>query len=149
VLYAEDFAVGNRYALGTWTVTAADIKAFASSWDPLPFHLDDDAAGSSQFGGLIASGLHTMAIAVRLTVDALVSRTAIVAAREVRSIKMHRPVRPGATLTGSVEIIEHRLREDARGIVVWRTELADQEADVVLSLVTDVLVLRRPASPPA
>jgi acyl dehydratase len=144
VLYAEDFAVGDRYDLDSWTVTVEEIKAFAGNWDPLPFHLDDEAAASSNFGGLIASGLHTMAIGTRLVVDRLTSRTAVFAGREIRSARMHKPVRPGAVLSGSVEILEHRLRDDGRAVVVWRLELTDQDSDVVLTYVTDLLVSPRP-----
>jgi acyl dehydratase len=145
MLYAEDFAVGDRYELGAYTVTAEDIKAFAGSWDPLPFHLDDRAAAASQFGGLVASGLHTMAIGTRLAVDGLTARIAVSAGREIRSVRMYKPVRPGVTLTGSVEIIEHRLRDDGRGVLVWRLDITDQDSDVVLSYVADMLVHRASA----
>jgi acyl dehydratase len=145
VLYAEDLPVGRVFALGTWAVTIEDIKDFARAWDPLPFHLDDEAAAAGPFGGIIASGLHTQAILIRLGVESFTGQLAFIAARELRSMRMFKPVRPGETLTGTIEIEEQRLRDDGRAVIVYRSELADAHGDVVLRLVLDVLVNRRPA----
>ena len=143
MLFAEDLPVGRTFALGRWKVSAPDIKAFAGAWDPLPMHLDEAAAAETPFGGLIASGLHTMAIAVRLTVEALVADTAVLAGREVRSVRMLRPVRPGMTLTGTVTITERRLRDDGRGVVVWEIELVDETGERMFTMSADSLVHRR------
>ena len=64
--YFEDFAVGDVYELGSRTVTAEDIVAFARKYDPQPFHLDEQAARESFFGGLAASGWHTSAIGMAI-----------------------------------------------------------------------------------
>lgn len=146
MLYAEDLTVGRVFQLGTWTLTIEDIKKFAAEWDPLPFHLDDEAAAAGQFGGIIASGLHTQAIAVRLAGDVYTRHLAFIAARELRSMRMLKPVRPGDTLTGMIEIEEQRLRDDGRGVIVYRTELTDQTGDVVLRMILDVLMQRRPTA---
>jgi acyl dehydratase len=147
VLYAEDLPVGRVFALGTWAVTIEDIKDFARAWDPLPFHLDDEAAAAGPFGGIIASGLHTQAILIRLGVESFTGQLAFIAARELRSMRMFKPVRPGETLTGTIEIEEQRLRDDGRAVIVYRSELADAKGEVVLRLVLDVLVNRQPAIP--
>ncbi len=149
MLYAEDLIVGQTFALGSMEVTAEEIVAFARQWDPLPMHTDPEAAARGHFGGLIASGLHTMGVAIRLTVEALVGDLAVVAGREIRTLRLHRPVRPGTVLTGSVEVTEQRLRDDGRGVVVWATELHDGAGDRVLSLVTETVVFRRGADAPA
>jgi acyl dehydratase len=145
VLYAEDLPVGRVFQLGTWAVTIEDIKEFARAWDPLPFHLDDEAAAAGPFGGIIASGLHTQAILIRLGVESFTGQLAFIAARELRSMRMSKPVRPGENLTGTIEIEEQRLRDDGRAVIVYRSELTDAHGDVVLRLVLDVLVNRRPA----
>ena len=62
--YWEDFAVGQVRDLGTITPTCEEIIAFASQFDPQPFHLDDEAAKASVFGGLCASGWHTCSMAM-------------------------------------------------------------------------------------
>ena len=144
MLYAEDLPVGRVFALGTWELTIEDIKTFAQAWDPLPLHLDDAAADASPFGGIIASGLHTQAIAIRLGVEAFSGQLAIIAGRELRSMRMFKPVRPGDVLTGTIEIEEQTLRDDGRAVIVYRSELVDATGDLVLRLFVDVLVHRRP-----
>src|SRR5579862_298005 len=61
-LYFENLSVGQRFVSGSATITAVDIKRFAEEFDPQPFHVDDEAARSSLFGGLVASGWHTAAL---------------------------------------------------------------------------------------
>src|ERR1043165_2398434 len=68
-LYLDDLEVGRRFSSGTHAIDAAQIKAYASQFDPQPFHLDDAAAKETLFGGLAASGWHTMAITMRLMVE--------------------------------------------------------------------------------
>jgi len=66
LLPAEDMPVGVELDCGSYAVTEEEIVEFASHWDPQYFHIDRDAAEHSDFGGLIASGLHTAAIFQRL-----------------------------------------------------------------------------------
>jgi acyl dehydratase len=66
--YWEDMPVGSTRDLGTITPTAEEIVAFATQFDPQPFHLDEEAAKQSVFGGLCASGWHTCSMAMRLMV---------------------------------------------------------------------------------
>ena len=63
--YLEDFAVGQTYGSGRLTVDKDRIMAFAAEFDPQPFHLDEEAARRSIFGGLAASGWHTAALTMR------------------------------------------------------------------------------------
>jgi acyl dehydratase len=140
VLHAEDLTVGRSFATGSWDVTADDIVRFARDWDPVPIHVDEEAAARSPFGGLIASGLHTMAIAVRLGYDNFAADVAIYAGRAIHELRMLKPVRPGMTLTGSIQILEQRLRDDGRGVISWRNRLVDGDGDHVMEFVAEVLV---------
>src|SRR6478672_779358 len=67
--FLEDFAVGQVFRSGRLSVDADQIKAFAAAFDPQPFHLDEEAARSSMFEGLAASGWHTAALTMRLLVE--------------------------------------------------------------------------------
>lgn len=70
VLYLEDFTPGQRFVGRTRIrIEEARLKAFASEFDPQPFHLDEGAASTSIFRGLAASGWHTAAVTMRLLVD--------------------------------------------------------------------------------
>jgi acyl dehydratase len=149
MLYAEDLTIGSVYPTGSWEMTAEDITRFALEWDPVPFHIDLEAAEASPFGGLIASGMHTMCIAVKLAYVSFFTDVALWAARGVREMRLLKPVRPGMTLSGQVEVLEQRLRDDGRGVVVFQNQLTDETGDPVIRFIVDTLVYRRPRPQPA
>ena len=143
-LYLEDLDVGRRFTSATHAIDEAQIKAFASQFDPQPFHLDDAAAKATLFGGLAASGWHTVAITMRLIVcDAPRFAWGVVGLGA--EVQWPAATRPGDTLTVHGEIVEiapSRSRPD-RGVVTVRSETRNQE-DVVLQVLTaKVMVPRR------
>jgi acyl dehydratase len=48
----DDLKLGMRFKSGEGTVSAEDIKRFASEFDPQPFHLDEAAAQNTVSMGL-------------------------------------------------------------------------------------------------
>ena len=60
--YLEDYAAGQIYCSARMTIDKDQIIAFAGQFDPQPYHLDEEAAHKSVFGGLAASGWHTAAL---------------------------------------------------------------------------------------
>jgi len=142
--YLDDLRVGQRFAGGSHAVDAAQIKAFARQFDPQPFHLDDEAAKSTLFAGLAASGWHTAAITMRLLVEggAPIAGGVIGAGGE---IGWPRPTRPGDILRVESEVLEitpSRSRPD-RGMITLRTETRNQRDEVVQVLTAKVVVPRR------
>ena len=93
-LYLEDFAVGQTFRSGTAPVELGEVRAFAAAFDPQPFHLDEQEAGSSVFGGLVASGWHTAALTMRLLVEGDLQVAGGLVGAGVESIRWPRPV-PG------------------------------------------------------
>jgi len=145
--YFEDFAVGDTQDLGEATVSAAEIVAFGRQFDPQPFHVDEERASASPFGGLIASGWHTASLAMRLVVDHYVSRVASLASPGVDELRWPTPVRPGDSLRLRTTILETRRSRTKpdRGLVRTRAELLNQHDQTVLSLVAMNLIrLRNP-----
>jgi acyl dehydratase len=71
MLYAEDLAVGQRFELGSYTISEDEIVSFAKQYDPVSIHTDKEPAGKGPFGGLIASGFNTLAVYQRLIVEAV------------------------------------------------------------------------------
>jgi acyl dehydratase len=143
MLYAEDLAIGQRFPFRTYLIEQAEIIAFAERFDPLFIHIDPVAAANGPFGGIIASGLHTMAIYQRLVVEAMWSQVAGVAGRRIES-EFQRPVRPGTVLTGHAEIaaVAHRPgRNDA--VVTVRSQITDGTRPV-LSVILDAVIYARP-----
>jgi acyl dehydratase len=143
--YLDDLAVGQRFSTGSVTVDAEAIKAFAGSYDLQPFHLDEDAARDTFFGGLAASGWHTAALSMRLlTENGTPFVGGIVGAGG--EITWPRPTRPGDTLTVEIEVMEivpSKSRPD-RGMVTVRNRTLNQAGDVVQILMAKLVVPRRP-----
>jgi acyl dehydratase len=129
-IYADDLTVGEIFPVGEWTFTATEILEFASRWDPLPIHIDQAAAASGPFGVLIASGIHTIAVMQRLSVEAFYGYTAIVAGRRILETLFLDPVCAGAELRGEVEIIEVAIRNRGDALVTTRSRLLDGESVV-------------------
>jgi acyl dehydratase len=143
-LYLDDLKVGQRFTSTTHTVDAAQITAYARQFDPQPFHLDDEAAKATLFGGLAASGWHTMAMTMRLLVDAgLPFAGGIIGAGA--EIAWPKPTRPGDVLRVVSEIQDitpSRSRPD-RGMVRVRSETLNQRDEVVQVLTSKLIVPRR------
>jgi acyl dehydratase len=144
-LYADDLEPGRRFDFGRYTVSEAEIVDYARRWDPIFIHVDPEAAARAGLGGVIASGLHTLAIYQRFAVETIWSQAAGGVGRTM-DIGFRRPVRPGTTLTGHATVHDVTPRP-ARGdaVVTIHGELVDDEA-VVLTVVNEsVLPLRAAA----
>ena len=135
-LYFEDFAPGQIYQLGTHQMTRSEIVEFARKFDPQPFHLDDEAAAASPFGGLIASGWHTASVFMRLYVDALLHDAASMGSPGIEQLRWLHPVRPDDVLTGRfvVENVAPSSRRDDRGTVFFRGEVTNGAGVTVLTM---------------
>ena len=144
VKYAEDLTVGDVVELGEHTVTEAELLDFAGTWDPQDFHVDAEAAAKGVFGGLIASGLHSMSVLQRLSALGWYRHLSVICGRGVRDVRFWRPVRPDDTLTGTIRVDEIVLDDHGRGLVTTTSELRDAGGNVMLHAVMDVYVRRRP-----
>jgi acyl dehydratase len=145
--YFEDFTAGQTIELGSWTITRDEILAFARQFDPQPFHLDDEAAKKTIYGGLIASGWHTGSLMMRLLYDGLVKDTVSLGSPGVDELRWVKPVRPGDTLSARLTVLEcvpSRSKPD-RGIVRSLVELRNQHGEVVVTSKGLSLFGRRPA----
>ena len=143
--YWEDIKVGDTAILGSHTVTEDEILAFARKYDPQPFHLDREAATRSIFGGLIASGWHSCAIMMRLSVDHMKKeQLAGVGSPGIDSCRFVKPVRPGDTVTVRTEITESwPSRSKPIGFIRRRAEMLNQHGDVVLTVIGVGMFLRK------
>lgn len=143
-LYFEDLEVGRRFTTGHLTMDLEDIKDFAARFDPQPFHLDEEAAGKSFFGGLVASGWHTAAITMRLLVTSgLPIAGGVIGAGG--DIVWPRAVKPGDTLTVVSEVIAAKpsASRPERGMVTVRSETLNQAGEVVQVMTARLVVPRR------
>jgi acyl dehydratase len=146
VRYFEDFSAGQVYELGGHTITREEILEFATRYDPQPFHVDDDLARQTPFGGLIASGWQTCALFMRCYVDGLLQDAASLGSPGVDELRWRLPVRPGDTLSARVtvqSVAPSQSRPD-RGTAFLLCEMTNQHDELVLSMMARALLGRRP-----
>ena len=146
IMYFVDIVVGQeRIKSVTYEIKKEEIIEFARRWDPRPFHVDETAAASSVFGGLVACSAHIFSILSWFAARAE-GRIASLAALGFDHVRLHHPVRPGDLLSCRITCLEKResLSNHDRGIVRSSASLMNQHDVVVFSAVVTTLVARRP-----
>jgi acyl dehydratase len=147
-LFLEDLTPG-RVLTGETTITAdaASIKAYAAQFDPQPFHLDEEAAKSTFFQGLAASGWHTMSMTMRLMVDGGLPIAGGIVGAGADEIRWPRATRPGDVLRVKAQVLEARpskSRPDQGLIKVLITTL-NQNDEPVQTMIGNLVVPKRPS----
>jgi acyl dehydratase len=144
VRYAEDLRIGETTPLGTFTLTRAELVAFAQRWDPQDFHVDPVAAAAGRFGDVIASGVQTLAIFQRLSVLAAEADWAVIAGTRLLDVRFLRPVRPGCTLSGGVRVDSVTFDQQRRRAAVVRAGWLHDDDGRVFEIRSEALVRCRP-----
>ena len=142
-MHYDELVVGSVYKTAERTVTKEDILAFAAEYDPQYMHLDEEKAAKSIFGGLIASGIHTLSITFRLWADLKITGDDIVAGQSLDRVRFLKPVYPGDTLSVVAELTDkkpNRLNSE-QGFFKLRLTTYNQRSERVLS--TDLTGLVR------
>jgi acyl dehydratase len=131
----EDMTPGTSFELGPYPVTAEEIIAFASEFDPQPMHLDEEAGKASLLGGLAASGWHTSAIMMRMFCDAYVLESTSQGAPGVDFSEWKKPVLAGDVLRGISKVVSARpmASQPGLGIVQLRHEIFNQRDELVVA----------------
>jgi acyl dehydratase len=147
-VWFEDFVPGTVREFGRYSVTKEEIIDFAQRYDPQPFHTDPEAAEHSFFGGLIASGWMTCAMAMRMVCDDYVLRAASHGSPGVDQLRWKLPVRPGDVLHMRVTVLEARPSQSKpdRGVVQSRWEVLNQRDEIVMTCEGMGMFRRRPAA---
>ncbi len=143
--FFEDYEAGQVYEFGAMTVSEEQIIHFAQQFDPQDFHVDPVKAAKGPFGGVIASGWHTVSLTMRLYVDHYLSHVASLGSPGVDDVRWPNPLRPGDTLKIRVAILEARPSRSKpdRGIVRSLVEAINQKDQLVLSMIVVNLLGRR------
>ena len=144
-LYLEDIVVGTQYLSDEVTITAPEIIAFATQFDPQPFHLDEEAAKNTFFGGLAASGWHTAALTMRLLVlgGPQIAGGAIGAGGE---LSWPSATRPGDRLhlRVTVEAVSVSKSSPSRGTATLKVETLTSENELRQIFTVRTLAFARP-----
>ncbi len=146
-MYFDDLPKGYCFETGSRTLSEDDIIGFARQWDPQSFHTDPGAAKASPFGGLIASGFHSLLTAFNLTLEANVWNEASMGSPGIDNLRWIRPVRPGDTLRVRIEVTSStpsQSRAD-RGRTGFQHTVLNQNDEVVMTYHCVNILARRPA----
>jgi len=145
-LWFEDMTVGRQFTTGGATMSEGQILDFALSWDPQPFHIDKEAAKDWGYGGLIASGFHTMVVAFRLYYAEKIINKASLGSPGFDHLRWPRPVRPGDTISVRSTVKEARESQSKpdRGIIKAHFEVLNQRGELVMEFLATQILRKRP-----
>ena len=148
--YLEDFAVGQTFGSGRLRIEKQRIETFAAEFDPQPFHLDEQAARNTLFGGLAASGWHTAALSMRLLVESELKPAGGIIGAGSDELRWPRPVRPDDELRVESEVLEVRPSQSRpnEGLLKLRMRTLNQNGEAVQVAIGYLLVQRRPNGNP-
>lgn len=140
----DDLIVGEVFETQGYTLSQADITSFAFSFDPQPFHIDEVAASQSIFGGIIASGFHTIAICFRLFIQSGIFARSSLGGTGLDEVRWFAPVYAGDTLTAEVEVTKlvPSKSKDDRGVAVLQYRGYNQRKELVVSFYGNHYLLR-------
>ena len=145
--YFEDISIGEIHRFGRYEVTREEVIAFATRYDPQPFHLSDEAAALTHFGRLAASGWHSCAMTMAMLVEHLhATDQASLGSPGIDELRWITPVYPGDTLRCETEVLETR-RSRSRpemGIVRSRMTVFNQHNEAVMTFISNGLMATRP-----
>ena len=145
--YFDDFKPGERFETVPLLVSEALIVEFGRFYDPQPFHVDAQAAKETIYGGLIASGLQTIALSFKLFLESGALAPSSLGSPGLDEIRWKAPVRPGDTLHVVAEVLEARpsTSKPDRGIVRMFYTTLNQHGETVMTMIGNQLLRRRPA----
>lgn len=145
-LYFEDMEPGLCLASSPYRVERSELVAFAKVWDPLPFHVEEQA-GIRAFGSLTAPGLYMLAVKQRLIHQ--LPKIEVIASLGYDEVRFIAPMRPDDTVVLQLRWVSRRVSESKphRGIVTVRCSLINQEGTAVMSHLDTILVKRRVDGP--
>jgi acyl dehydratase len=149
IRYFEDAVIGEEISTGLeYAVTKEEIQQMSAHWDPQPFHLDENAPETKEYGGLIACSAHTFAIFTYL--GSRGQKTAAIAGLGFDEMRMMLPIRPGDRIhavSTCIEKRESRTKPD-RGITVSLCVLRNQRGEDVFSIKATAMIRKRNPSAP-
>jgi acyl dehydratase len=141
----EDIHGGDYVDCGKHVVTAQEIAEFAARYDPQPFHCDEAVARASVYGGVIASGFHTLSLANRMAFESFLRDVASMGSTAVDEVRWLMPVRPGDELSLRLQVVQKQQSRNKpdRGVVMFRYDVSNQRREPVCTMTITELVRRR------
>jgi acyl dehydratase len=146
--YFEYYELGREVEIeGKYLITEEEIMEIGNRWDPQPFHTDIQAAKESHFGGLIASSVHLIAVAVSLATGVKdEDKAAAISSMGFNNMRQLTPARPGDELSLRCKVLEQRLSKSKPnlGIINFGAEVFNQKNEIVFQYENAALVKCKP-----
>ncbi|MDL5141563.1 MaoC family dehydratase [Bacillus atrophaeus] len=113
----DEFEIGQVFHTKSFKLTKENIMGFAEEFDPQYMHLDEEKAKEGRFNGIIASGIHTIAISFKLWIEEGFYGDDIIAGTKMNNFKFIKPVYPDDELHTIVEVLDKQPRKIDTGIL--------------------------------
>lgn len=146
-IWYDDYEAGHVLEFGNTIMVEEEIIDFAMKFDPQPFHVDKSAAAASIYGGIIASGWHTLAVCMRMIVDNMMGAgSGGLGSPGLSEVRWPKPVRPGDTLRLHAEILEKIPSKSKPDRGFWRVRFTalNQNNEEVAVMVPMQYFMKRP-----
>lgn len=145
MLHWEDIDVGSVVDAGSYKLSREEVLSFARQWDPQPFHIDEQGAAHSIYGGIISSGWQTGAIAQRLLVTGFLNGVASLGSPGIEALRWRKPVYPGDELSLRLRVVgkDASPKFPDRGSIDVEHEIRNQTGDMVMSYRARIFIGRR------
>lgn len=138
----DEFTIGQIFKTESLKLTKEEIIRFAEEFDPLYIHIDEEKAMKSRFNGIIASGLHTLAVTIKLWVEKDIYGDDIIAGTELNNLKFIKPVYPDDELYTIVQVIDKNAKNEEYGIITLSFSTYNQKEVKVFEGELSVLIKR-------
>ena len=138
----DEFSIGQVFQTKSMTLTKEDIMRFAGEFDPQYMHLDEEKANQGRFNGIIASGIHTLALTFKLWVEEGRYGEDVIAGTRMNNIKFIKPVYPEDELHIIVEVIDKRATKEDSGILTVSLSTYNNKEEKVFEGDLSVLIKR-------
>lgn len=138
----NEFTIGQVFQTKSLKLTKEDIMRFAGEFDPQYMHLDEEKANQGKFDGIIASGIHTLAISFKLWVEEGFYGEDVIAGTRMNNIKFIKPVYPEDELHLNVEVIDMKATKDETGILTVSLSTFNDRDEKVFESDLSVLIKR-------
>ena len=138
----DEFTIGQVFETKSFKLTKEDIMRFAGEFDPQYMHLDEEKANQGRFNGIIASGIHTLAISFKLWVEQGIYGDDVIAGTRMNNIKFIKPVYPDDELHTIVEVIDKKAKKNETGILTVLLSTFNDKEEKVFEGDLSVLIKR-------
>lgn len=143
--YYEDYQVGEKFISDTYVIEKEELIEYSRKWDPQPFHIDEEAARQSIYGGLTAPSAYIMAVASYLG-NTIKPKIAALGALGMTDMEFPNPMRPGDRMTQVSTVTQKRSPKTKpdRGIIHYTVRVANQNDEPVATYRIKIMVAKRP-----